>query len=226
MDKITYLKVYFWKIVRELFGYLLVAVGTVLMLYSDLGLNPWGILHQGISIQTPLTFGQASQALGFTIIIFCLFYKVVPGVGTIMNMYFVGKFIDMIKDIPLFVIPKSLILRLIMLFLGLVLMAFGMFFYLRENLGAGPKDGLMILLNKKTNLDIGMVRTLMELTAVFLGYIMGGKFGIGTIIVALALGPILRYIFKRFNYNTKEEVHENILETFKNILFKKGLTEK
>lgn len=226
MNNTTYLKVYFWKILRGLFGCLLIALGTVLMLYADLGLNPWGILHQGISIQTPLTFGQASQALGFSIIIFCLFFKVVPGIGTVMNMYFVGKFIDILKDIPLFVIPRSLILKLIMLILGLILMAFGMFFYIKENLGAGPKDGLMILINKKTNLDIGVVRTIMEVTAVLLGYMMGGRFGIGTIIVALALGPTLRYIFKKFNYNTKEEVHENIIETFKNILFKEELTEK
>lgn len=218
MNKTIYLKTYFWKIVKALFGCFLVSLGTVCMLYSGLGLNPWGILHQGISIQTSLTFGQASQYLGFAIIIVTLFYKVIPGIGTIINMYFIGKFIDLIKDNSLLSTPDSLVLKFILLFLGLILMAFGIFIYLKENLGAGPKDGLMVLINKNINLDVGIIRTLMELTALILGYIMGGEFGIGTVIVALGLGPTLRYIFKVFKYNTKEEVHENMFKTFNNIL--------
>lgn len=217
MNKVISFKFYFLRIVKGLLGCFLVSLGTVFMLYAELGLNPWGILHQGISNQTSLTFGQASQILGLAIIILTLFYKVIPGIGTIINMYFIGKFIDIIKDVFVFPMPKHLVVRIILLFVGLIIMAFGIFIYLRENLGAGPKDGLMILINKKTNLDIGRIRILMEVSALILGYIMGGKFGIGTIIVALGLGPIFKYICIIFKYNTKKEVHENIFETFNNI---------
>jgi uncharacterized membrane protein YczE len=75
----------------------------------------------------------------------------------------------------------------------------------------------MILLNKKSNLDIGIVRTGMEISAVVAGYLLGGQFGIGTIISALILGPVLRFIFKLNNYNPKEIVHENIIDTYRNI---------
>ena len=208
------------KLLMELIGYVLVALGTILFLYSDLGLNSWGIFHQGLSMQTILTFGQASQTFGFFLVIVCLFFKVIPGIGTILNMYFIGRFIDLIDSFSIIQTPHSLFLKFIMLFLGTFTMAYGMFFYLKENLGAGPKDGLMILLNKKSNLDIGIVRTGMELSAVIVGYLLGGKFGIGTIISALILGPLLRFIFKLNNYNPKVIVHENIIDTYHNIIGK------
>lgn len=201
----------------ELIGYALVSFGTILFLYSDLGLNSWGILHQGLSLRTTLTFGQASQAFGLFLVIICLFFKVVPGIGTILNMYFIGKFIDLIDSLSIISTPGSLILKFIMLLLGTVIMAYGMFFYLKENLGAGPKDGLMILLNKRLNLDIGLVRTGMEIFAVIVGYLLGGKLGIGTIISALFLGPALDFIFKANHYNPKEIVHESFIDTYNKI---------
>ena len=205
------------KLLMEFIGYAFVALGTILFLYSDLGLNSWGIFHQGLSLRTILTFGQASQAFGFFLVMICLFYKVIPGIGTIFNMYFIGKFIDLIDSFSIIHTPDSLVLKIVMMLLGTVTMAYGMFFYLKENLGAGPKDGLMILLNKKSNLDIGIVRTGMEISAVVAGYLLGGQFGIGTIISALILGPVLRFIFKLNNYNPKEIVHENIIDTYRNI---------
>lgn len=201
----------------ELMGYAFVSFGTILFLYSDLGLNSWGLLHQGLSLRTALTFGQASQAFGLFLVITCLFFKVVPGIGTILNMYFIGKFIDLIDSFSIIRTPDSLILKFAMLLSGTVIMAYGMFFYLKENLGAGPKDGLMILLNKKSGLDIGLVRTGMEVSAVIAGYLLGGKFGIGTIISALLLGPVLNFIFKANHYNPKEIVHESLIDTYNKI---------
>ena len=213
------------KILRSIIGYLIISLGNVLMIYADLGLNSWGILHQGISLQTPLTFGQASQLLGSTIIVICLMFGTIPGIGTVLNMYFVGQFTDIFKDMQLFLTPVSTFGKFAMLLSGVIFMDIGIFLYLRESIGAGPKDGLMILLTEKSNLDLGLVRTCMEVSAVFFGYILGGKFGIGTIIAAIILGPILRFIFKIFKYDPKKMKHENIIEMLKKIKNSKGDTK-
>lgn len=208
---------YLKRVFFEMIGFALVSLGTLLFLYSDLGLNSWGLFHQGLSLQTTLTLGQASQAFGFLLIIICLFFKTIPGIGTILNMFFIGRFIDLIDGFSLIATPDGLAMKVLMMFLGTVIMAYGMFFYLKENLGAGPKDGVMILLHRATNLDIGIVRTGMEVSAVIAGYLLGGKFGIGTIVSAFLIGPTLSIICKIHQYRPKETPQENLIETIRNI---------
>lgn len=212
-----FFQLYAKKIILQMIGFALVAWGTLLFLYSDLGLNSWGLFHQGLSLQTPLTFGQAAQAFGSLLIIISLFFRVIPGLGTILNMFFIGIFIDLFDSFAILYTPNSMILKLLMLLLGIVVMAYGMFFYLKENLGAGPKDGVMILLHRITNLDIGIVRTAMEVSAVIAGYLLGGDFGIGTIISAFTIGPALSIICKLHKYKPKETYQENVIDTFKRI---------
>ncbi len=213
----VYYKKLIIKIFRVIVGLLIISIGNVLMIYADLGLNSWGILHQGISLQTPLTFGQASQLLGFSIIVVCFVFGGPPGIGTVLNMYFIGELTDLLKDAYIFATPNSDIMKYIMLFLAIFMMDLGMFIYLKETIGAGPKDGLMILLAKKSGFDMGLVRTCMEVTAVIIGFILGGKFGIGTIIAALTLGPLLGFLFNIFNYDLKKMRHESLFETLKRI---------
>ena len=213
MEKKSILFGYLRKILIATAGCAIVGLGTVLMLQSKLGLNSWGILHQGISLHTPLTFGQASQALGFAILMVCMAFRVYPGVGTFINMYFCGLFMDLFKraEIP---IPGMLCARAGYLVMGVVLLAFGMYVYISQGLGAGPKDGLMLLLHRVTRMDIAVVRTGMELTAVGIGFLLGGEFGVGTILGAAALGPVLRTFYRLFHYYPNETRQENILETF------------
>ena len=217
MENNSYLKKLIIKILKSIIGYLIISMGNALMIYADLGLNSWGILHQGISIQTPLSFGQALQLLGATIIVICIMFGNIPGIGTMLNMYFVGVFTDFFKDAGFFSTPGSLPGKFAMLLISVLLIDFGMFIYLRESIGAGPKDGLMLILTQRSGKDLGLIRTCMELTAVLFGYLLGGKFGIGTIIAAIILGPILRTMFKIFNYNPGENRHENVFETFRRL---------
>ncbi|MCK9216441.1 MAG: hypothetical protein M0P77_00765 [Firmicutes bacterium] len=217
MENSLYLKTLTGKVFKIITGLFIISLGNVLMIYANLGLNSWGILHQGISLQTPLTFGQASQLLGLFIIVICSTLGSFPGIGTILNMYFVGAFTDLLKDSHLFTTPRTIYMQFVMLIFAILIMDIGMYLYLKEKIGAGPKDGLMLILTKRCNLDMGLIRTIMEVTAVVIGFLLGGKFGIGTIIAALALGPILRYLFKIFGYDPKKVKHEDLLETIKQI---------
>lgn len=199
----------------------MISSGNVLMLSADLGLSAWGILHHGISIRTPLSFGQASQLIGLLIIAICYIFGITPGIGTIFNMYFVGIFTDLLKDMHIFKTPDLVFIKFVYLIISIILMDIGILLYIRENIGAGPKDGFMLLLTKRFSLDVGLARTFMELTAFSIGYILGGKFGPGTIIAALSLGPILKILLKTFNYDPQEAEHEDLVLTFKRATYNK-----
>ena len=123
------------KLIWEMLGFFLVALGSVMFLYSDMGLNPWGVLHQGISIQTGVTLGQATQAFGLLLIAISSIFKIVPGLATILNMIFIGLFTDVIINLQLISTPDSIILKYALLLLGTVAFAYGMYFYLTQHLG-------------------------------------------------------------------------------------------
>ncbi len=207
------------KLVMEMLGFFLFALGSVLYLYSDLGLNPWGILHQGISFQTPLTIGQATQIVGLLFLAVSSLFKVIPGIATILNMIFIGLFTDVIINFQIISTPDSVVLKYLMMLAGTVICAYGMYFYLSQHLGAGPRDGVMLLLQRTTKLDVGVVRVGMEVLAIIVGYLMGGQFGIGTILSALLLGPTVSLVFKIHKYDAGKP-HENLIDTFRKIFAK------
>ncbi len=217
---VTYGKKIFW----EMFGFFLFALGSVLFLNSDLGLNQWGILHQGISFQTPLTIGQASQVVGLLFIAVSSAFKIVPGLATVLNMIFIGLFTDLLINLQIFPTPDSIILKIIMLVVGNIALAYGMYFYLSQQLGAGPRDGVMLLLQRATKLDVGIVRVGMEVLVVIIGYLMGGQFGIGTILSALLLGPTVSLIFKLHKYESGK-LHESLVDTYRIITGKEKVAK-
>ncbi|NLM43190.1 MAG: hypothetical protein GX201_04135 [Clostridiales bacterium] len=211
---IAFIKELVYKSLRILFGLFISALGTVLLINADLGLNPWNVLNQGISLNTSLTFGQAAQTVGLCIVLCCSFFKTVPGVGTLLNMFFIGFFVDILNQLSLFSVPQNMIYKLLMLACGIIAFALGTCFYIRENLGAGPRDTLMVVLCKRTRFKAGTIKVGIELIVIFIGYLLGGKVGVGSLIIALTVGPVLNKVFSIFNYDVKKNHQENIIETF------------
>lgn len=202
----------FFKLLRAIGGNFFSAFGTAMMLNADLGLNPWSILHQGLSYQLSITFGQASQLVGGTLIIVCCLKKFYPGLATICNMFFFGLFVDLIQATGLLPMPSSLAGRWLLLICGNIVMAFGCTVYLHERLGAGPKDGLMLYIDQHCRLNVGTIRVIMEVTAVVFGALMGGSLGWGTVFCAFTFGPIMRLFFKLFSFDSSQP-QENIVQT-------------
>lgn len=202
-----------YKLPKLFIGFGFCSLGIAMMYQArDLGLGPWDVLHTGIMNYTPLTFGQVSQIMGLMVILIGLTLGISPGIGTVFNMLFVGLFIDMFNKI-LFT-PQTFWGKILILELGVWILCVGIYYYLNCGLGAGPRDGLMLGLVKKTNLSIAIIKTTMELTVVILGYLLGGKVGIGTIIVALTMGYALQVVFKVVNYDSKTTVHRTLKEDF------------
>ena len=179
------------RLLVVIFGLFLCSVGIVCTYRSGLGLGPWDVLHKGVSLHTPLTFGQASMLTGALVILVGLMIKIRPGIATILNMLLIGIFIDLqlrsnwLPDLSATQWP----LRLFVDVIGVFLMGLGTAFYITPRLGAGPRDGLMLRLHILTGMRISIVRAAIELTALTIGFFLGGPVGLGTLIYAFGIGP-------------------------------------
>ncbi|MGN1031919.1 MAG: YitT family protein [Intestinibacter sp.] len=195
-------------------GYILTALAVVVMVNSNAGLSPWDVLHQGLSKTTGMTMGQASMLVGVIVIVVSVALGESLGWGTIGNIFVPGVLIDVIDNMNIVPVTHDLFLGVIMTVLGLVIMAFATVLYLIPAMGCGPRDGLMIALHKKTGKSIGMLRAIMEICAVIVGYFLGGAFGIGTIISAFCFGYLLEVVFKLFKFDPNVQ-HKMIFSSLK-----------
>jgi uncharacterized protein len=176
------------------FGLLIMALGIVLLLKADLGATPWDVLHVGLYYQLGLTIGSWSIIVGFFILgISALLTKKIPQIGAFINMISVGFFIDMYLLLPIMQTPNGLVGKLIMFLFGLVIMCYGMGFYISANLGAGPRDSLMIALTNRTGWKVRHIRSFMEVIVLISGWLLGGPVALGTFLISILIGPMFGY---------------------------------
>lgn len=177
-------------------GLVLFGTGVALMVASDLGLSPWEVLHQGISERSGIPIGTVSIMLGLPIMLMWLPLGQRPGWGTLANIIMIG----LVTDIVLLVLPPSdnLVARASLLIAGILLIGFGSGLYLGANMGAGPRDGLMVGFTRKTGWNVRTVRTILELAVLAVGWLLGGTVGIGTLAFAFGIGPVVQIALKLF----------------------------
>lgn len=180
--------------IQLIIGLFVFAAGIVLMLKANLGMAPWSVFHVGITNHFPLTLGRVSQIVGLIVILFSLFFKIFPGIGTLFNMIVIGFFIDLIN--PHVPSIHNHFSQITMLALGIILIGIGSGLYINAKLGAGPRDGLMLGLSKKTGKSIRLIRNSMEITVLIIGFFLGGPVGVGTAVFALAIGPSVQFFLK------------------------------
>ena len=144
-------------------------------------------LAQGISLNVNLSIGTITLFISLVVLIFWLPLKQKPGIGTILNALIIAMMIDIcIKFVPT---PENYISQLILAIVAVFTVGFGGGVYLVANLGAGPRDGLMVGLQKKTNMPIAAVRAFLEISVVTVGWYLGGTVGLGTLLFAFGIGP-------------------------------------
>ncbi|WP_338751192.1 YitT family protein [Bacillus sp. FJAT-52991] len=156
-----------------------------------LGIGPWDVFHYGLYKQFGLTIGTWSILVGMIIIIATwIGTKTPPKIGAIANMLLLGIFIDLFNAV--LPAPEMLFVQIMFFIVGVLILGFGISLYVSANLGAGPRDSLMLLIVEKTGWSITLVRNGMEITVFILGWLLGGPVGIGTIFIALFLGKIIQ----------------------------------
>ena len=181
------LKPKFWTFLYLCLGLALFGLGEGLLIVSFTGASPWSVLAQGISLNVNLSIGTITLFISLVVLIFWLPLKQKPGIGTILNALIIAMMIDIcIKFVPT---PENYISQLILAIVAVFTVGFGGGIYLVANLGAGPRDGLMVGLQKKTNMPIAAVRAFLEITVVTVGWYLGGTVGVGTLLFAFGIGP-------------------------------------
>lgn len=208
-EAIRYLKLFL--------GLFICALGCIIILKSNLGLAPWDVLHQGISKITGITIGQASINLGVIIVLIDIFLGQPIGIGTILNFIFIGFFMDLIIFMDFIPMFESWFFKVLELLIGIFLYSYETYLYMIQGMGCGPRDGFMQILTKKFNKPISIVKNGIEIIAFLIGWLMGGKLGIGTIITALIMGIFLQWIFKFYGMDIKKLHHRNLKEEFLNL---------
>ena len=185
------------------FGLTLFGLGEGLLLVSLTGASPWSVLAQGISLHVDLSIGVITFFVSSLVLFMWFFLDQKPGIGTIMNIIIIAIMID----ISIFYVetPENYVSKIIMAVIAVLIVGLGSGFYLIANLGPGPRDGLMVGLQKKTKLPIALVRAFIEITVVIIGWYLGGTVGIGTLLFAFGVGPAvalgLYIVDKTFNSN-------------------------
>ena len=184
------------RLPRLLVGLVLFGVGAGLQVVAGLGLSPWEVLHQGISARTPLTIGVAGILVGFAVLAAWIPLLQRPGVGTILNVIVIGVVIDL--TLAVVDVTEILALRWVFLLGGLLLVAIGSGIYIGVRLGPGPRDGLMTGLAER-GISIRLARTIIEGTALGAGWLLGGTVGVGTVVVAVSIGPSVQAFLPHFD---------------------------
>lgn len=208
---------FLYRIARLIFGLFLYSLGIVLTINANIGLSTWDVFHQGLTIHTGITMGQASIAVGFALVVFTFFMGEKFGIGTILNMLLIGTFMDVLLMSGIIPVMDSKISGFIVLISGLIVIAFASYFYIGAGFGAGPRDSMMVILVRKLNCKVGIARALVEGSAVTIGWLLGGYVGVGTLIAAFGISVAVQSVFRLLRFDVKMVKQESIADTFINI---------
>lgn len=191
------------RLVQLFSGLALYGVSLAMLLRAGLGLAPWDVLHQGLAEILGTTVGQMVIAVSFVVLLLWIPLRERPGFGTICNAILVGVFVDL----TLLVLDdaSSWSLRIALMLLGIVVNGVATALYIGASLGSGPRDGLMTGLVRRTGRSVRLVRTVIEITVLAVGWLLGGTFGIGTLLYAVAIGPIAHALLPLLTVSPRRE---------------------
>lgn len=184
------------RLARLFFGLVLFGFGLALMVIADLGLSPWDVFHQGVAQRTGIPIGTVVIITGLLLLVFWIPLKERIGIGTIANAIVIG----LTLDLALLVLPDQLdvlVVRWISMLLGVLLVAIGSGFYIGAGLGPGPRDGLMTGITRATGYPLWLVRGVLEVGVLIIGWVLGGTVGVGTLVFAFGIGPLVQYFLNR-----------------------------
>lgn len=182
------------RLPQLLAGLVLYGVSAGLLVRATLGLDPWDVLHEALAKRTGLTFGTVTAITSGFVLLCWVPLRQRPGVGTIANVIVVALSVD--ATLALVDPPSALLARIAMMVAGVVLNGVATAAYLGVRLGPGPRDGLMTGLHARTGTSLRLVRTAIELTVLSVGWLLGGTVGVGTVLYALAIGPLSQQFLK------------------------------
>ncbi len=206
----------FKQYIKYAFALAIYACGTYALVKTDLGLAPWEIFAMGISLHTPLSFGQSIISISITILIIDILFRETIGMGMVLDTLLVGSFVDFFTRLDFLPDLEGLPLRIGVYLAGIAVMSFAMFLTLTCAQGVGPRDTLMLALGKRVRrVPIGAVYFALLAFAFTAGFLLGGPVGIGTIISVTCMGPLLQVYCRIFRFEPRDVKHKSLLDYFR-----------
>ncbi len=194
------------RLVRLLVGLFLYGFTMAMMVESTLGLDPWDVFHQGLADHLPFTFGQVVIGVGALVLLLWIPLKQMPGIGTVLNVIVIGLAADF--GISVIAQPDNIWLRGALLIGGIVGNGLAGAMYIGARLGPGPRDGLWLAIVARTGISVRLIRTSIEVSVLVIGFFLGGTVGVGTVLYALTIGPIVQYFLPHLDMPAKEKVSD------------------
>jgi uncharacterized membrane protein YczE len=185
------------RLVQLYAGLALYGVSMALIVRSTLGNMPWDVLHQGLAERTGRSIGTVAIAVGALVLLAWIPLRQRPGLGTVSNVVVLGLALD--ATLAVVAAPSSLPARVALLLGGVLLNALATAAYIGVQFGPGPRDGLMTGLVRRTGRSVRLVRTSIEVAVVAVGWLLGGTLGIGTVLYAVAIGPLVQVLLPRLS---------------------------
>lgn len=183
------------RLLQLFVGLSLFGASMAMMLRATLGLNPWDVLHDGLTRTLPLSFGQIVVVASFAVLLLWIPLRQSPGLGTLANAIWIGVATDL--TLAALEAPYALPARAALMVGGVALNGLASALYIGAQLGPGPRDGLMTGLHHRTGISLRLVRASLEITVLALGWALGGVVGVGTVLYALAIGPLVQFFLPR-----------------------------
>ncbi|MCL2164788.1 MAG: hypothetical protein FWH55_10470 [Oscillospiraceae bacterium] len=205
------------RILSLLFGTLLFSLGIVLTIKANIGYAPWEVFHVGFALSVKISIGLASIIAGIVVVAFVTACGEKIGIGTLTSMVVTGVFIDLIIMLNIIPLAENIIVSIAMLVSGLFIISVGSYFYISSAFGAGPRDNLMVVLNRLTKLPVGVCRSLVEFFVTLVGWFLGGMVGAGTLISAIGIGICIQIVFAIFRFDAASVEHESIKQTYESL---------
>ncbi|KDE98154.1 membrane protein [Mycolicibacterium aromaticivorans JS19b1 = JCM 16368] len=169
-------------------------LSMAMMVRAGLGLDPWDVFHQGLTRHTPMTIGMASAVVGVVVLLAWIPLRNKPGIGTVANVIVIAVTVD--AGLAVLTAPESVPARVALMSGAVLLNAVSTVIYVGAGLGPGPRDGLMTGLVARTGVSVRVVRTVIEATVLAVGWLLGGSVGVGTVVYAFGIGPIVQLVLR------------------------------
>ncbi len=214
----TNLIIFIKKTIVTIIGLALFALGSYLSIQANVGLAPWDAFSKGLSNVLGISFGSVVIFTGVIILIADYILGEKIGVGTVLNTILIGIFTDIYISLEIIPIVENIWVGIITLLAGQTVLCIGSYFYIKNGLGCGPRDSLMVALSKRmSRVPVGLVRGLIEGSVLIIGWLLGAKIGIGTIISVFGISFILEITFKVFKFKVKDVKHDSLIDSFQYI---------
>ncbi len=194
-------------------GIYLFALGLTFIIYCGLGMDSWNVFHDGLANLLGIKLGYASVLVSLMMMGVAMIFGEPLGIGTIINGISVGIFVQWHIDSGLFKMQTNLFMGLLYLFIGMVIIGFASYLYMKQGFGSGPRDSFNLALSKKIGIKTGHAKSLVEVFAVILGILLGGDFGLATVLGAIFTGIIIQFVFDLMKFEPKDVKHQSFAET-------------